>query len=203
MAMKRVVVYGGSGALGRAVVKKFAAEKWQVVNVDLVSNADASFEILVDDSLTWKHTSDRVLAITRDELKGQKLDAVVNVAGGWAGGNAASPEFLASVDLMWKQSVHSSVIAAQLASAHMTDSGLLVLPGAAAAAQGGTSFMIGYGMAKAAVHHLVSSLAQPDSGLPTGARVVGVLPSVIDTPGNRAGMPDADFTSWTPPEAIA
>ena len=36
--------------------------------------------------------------------------------------------------------------------------------------------MIGYGLAKAGVHQLVNSLAQPDSGLPAGATVLAILP---------------------------
>lgn len=43
--------------------------------------------------------------------------------------------------------------------------------------------MIGYGMAKAAVHQLTKSLAEPDSGLPEGASAVAILP--YDTPGSR------------------
>jgi dihydropteridine reductase len=52
---------------------------------------------------------------------------------------------------------------------------LLTLTGALAA-QEGTPGMIGYGIAKAAVHQLVKSLAAPDSGLPNGAVVTAILP---------------------------
>jgi NAD(P)-dependent dehydrogenase (short-subunit alcohol dehydrogenase family) len=34
-------------------------------------------------------------------------------------------------------------------------------------------------------------------------RVNAVLPSIIDTPANRASMPDADFTRWVTPDALA
>eukprot|EP01064_Diplonema_japonicum_P022884 TRINITY_DN3313_c0_g1_i1.p1 TRINITY_DN3313_c0_g1~~TRINITY_DN3313_c0_g1_i1.p1 ORF type:complete len:251 (+),score=80.26 TRINITY_DN3313_c0_g1_i1:53-754(+) len=202
MAMKNVVVYGGSGALGREVVKRFTAEKWNVVNVDLVWSGTAEKEVVVMNG-AWKDMESDVLSGVARALGGAKLDAVVNVAGGWAGGNIASSEMVDSAELMWKQSVCSSVIAGQIAAQHMGSKGLLVLPGAAAAAEGGTSFMIGYGMAKAAVHHLIQSLAQSDSGLVPNTTVVGVLPTTIDTPMNRSGMPDADFTSWTPCDAIA
>ncbi len=60
---------------------------------------------------------------------------------------------------MWKQSVWSSAISASLASAHLAEGGLLVLPGARPAA-GGTPGMIGYGMAKAAVHQVGWGLPQ-------------------------------------------
>ena len=43
-----------------------------------------------------------------------KLDAIFNVAGGWAGGNAATAQFLSNSNLMWNQSVCSSLITASL-----------------------------------------------------------------------------------------
>ena len=58
--------------------------------------------------------------------------------------------------------------------------------------------MIGYGMAKAAVHHLVQSLACPKSGLPPDSNVVAIVPSMIDTPANRKGASaDVDTSDWT------
>ena len=71
---------------------------------------------------------------------------------------------------MWKQSVWSSTISAKLANKHLKTGGVLVLPGAEPALQG-TPGMIGYGMAKAAVHQLTKSLAAPKSGLPENSQV--------------------------------
>eukprot|EP01061_Rhynchopus_euleeides_P038450 TRINITY_DN65988_c0_g1_i1.p1 TRINITY_DN65988_c0_g1~~TRINITY_DN65988_c0_g1_i1.p1 ORF type:complete len:250 (+),score=101.34 TRINITY_DN65988_c0_g1_i1:45-752(+) len=199
---QRVVVYGGSGALGRVVVDKFVSQNWSTISVDLVPNAKASQQVLVDPKFSWTEASEHVLQSLEKELGSGKVDAVVNVAGGWAGGNIAANDIVQSSELMWKQSVQSSIISGQIASRHMRESGLVVLTGAAPA-KDGTSFMIGYGMAKAAVHQLVKSLAQEDSGLPAGTSTVAILPNTIDTPGNRAGMPDADFSSWTPCETFA
>jgi NAD(P)-dependent dehydrogenase (short-subunit alcohol dehydrogenase family) len=54
------------------------------------------------------------------------------------------------------------------------------------------SGMMGYGMAKAAVHQLVKSLASPDkSGLPDKTFTAALLPVTLDTPNNRKWMPDA------------
>lgn len=78
----------------------------------------------------------------------------------------------------------------------------MVLTGAKAAL-GGTSFMIGYGMAKAAVHQLTQSLAQKNSGMPANSHAVCILPVTLDTPGNRQGMPNADFSSWTPCDTVS
>lgn len=63
--------------------------------------------------------------------------------------------------------------------------------------------MIGYGMAKSAVHHLVSSLAQEKSGLPANSSVLAILPITLDTPMNRKFMPNANFNEWTPLTFVA
>ena len=63
--------------------------------------------------------------------------------------------------------------------------------------------MLAYGACKAATHFIVKSLAQPGSGLPEGTFVCGLLPVTLDTPQNRAGMPDADTSTWTPLEEVA
>ena len=134
-------------------------------------------------------------------LNGAKLDAIICVAGGWAGGNALK-DLAKSADMMWKQSVWSSAISATLGANHLKNGGVLVLTGANPALNG-TPGMIGYGMAKAAVHQLTKSLAEPDSGLPDKSLVVSILPVTLDTPMNRKWMPNADFSTWTPLEFLA
>lgn len=64
-------------------------------------------------------------------MHGSSLDAIFCVAGGWAGGNAASGEMIKNADLMWKQSVWSSAISARIAATHLKEGGLLQLTGAA------------------------------------------------------------------------
>lgn len=91
----------------------------------------------------------------------------------------------------------SSAITAKLANKHLKPGGCLVLTGASAAL-GATPGMIGYGLAKAAVHHLTKSLAEPKSGLPEGCQAFAILPTTLDTPMNRKWMPKADTTTWTP-----
>lgn len=130
-------------------------------------------------------------------LGDNRLDAILCVAGGWAGGNAASAEFIKNADLMWKQSVWSSTISARLGSKFLKEGGLIQLTGAAAALDG-TAGMIGYGLAKAAVHQLTKSLADPKTaGLPDGTAVLAILPITLDTPMNRKWMSKADFSTWT------
>jgi NAD(P)-dependent dehydrogenase (short-subunit alcohol dehydrogenase family) len=57
-----------------------------------------------------------------------------------------------------------------------------------------------YAASKAGVHRLTEALAEEYKGRVT---VNAVLPSIIDTPTNRADMPDADFSAWVRPEELA
>lgn len=198
----RVLVYGGKGALGSVVVSHFKARNWWVASLDLFANEDAHANVVLSNTESWTQQGGEVEEKVAELLKEDKVDAVVCVAGGWAGGNAAAKNLVQSCDLMWKQSVWTSVMAAQIASKFMNDGGLLVLTGAKAALEG-TPGMLGYGLAKAAVHQLIHSLSCPKSGLPSNSTVVGILPITLDTPANRKAMPNADFSQWTPLEFVA
>eukprot|EP00795_Rhopilema_esculentum_P012553 gene12553-3246_t len=202
MATSRILIYGGKGALGANCVSFFKSKNWWVLSVDLAPNEDADANVVVTELVDWVKQSEMVHQRVDELMAGNKLDALFCVAGGWAGGNAKSKSFLKSADLMWKQSVWTSSISASIAAHHLKEGGVLTLPGAKPAT-GGTSGMIGYGMAKAAIHQLTKSLADESSGLPAGTVVATILPITLDTPMNRKGMPNADFSSWTPLEYIS
>lgn len=99
-------------------------------------------------------------------------------------------------------SIHLQTISAAIGANYLKPGGLLALTGANPALKG-TPGMMGYGLAKAAVHQLTKSLAGKDSGLPENSLVVAILPITLDTPMNRKWMPNGDFSSWTPLEFIA
>ncbi|XP_022192770.1 dihydropteridine reductase [Nilaparvata lugens] len=201
-SLGRVLIYGGKGALGAACVKHFKTQNWWVGCIDMKENEQADANIVVQVEDDWLQQESKVLSQLQSVLTGDKVDAVICVAGGWAGGNAASKEFVKNSDMMWKQSVWSSVIAASIASNYLKEGGLVSLPGAKPAL-GPTPGMIGYGMAKAAVHQLTKSLAGENSGLPANSLSVAILPVTLDTPMNRKWMPDADKSTWTPLEFVA
>jgi dihydropteridine reductase len=220
--VQRILVYGGNGALGDSLVNYFKSksyvsinncillllmneffsiikiQKW-IVSVDIKQNSNATENILVNTTHTLLEQEANIEEKLKSLLDDNKLDAILNVAGGWAGGNAAATQFLSNADLMWKQSVWSSLIASSLASKYLKEDGMMSLPGAAPALNSApTPGMIGYGMAKAAVHQLTKSLANPKGGLPANAFVFALAPITLDTPMNRKWMPDADHSTWTP-----
>lgn len=202
MSLQRVLVYGGCGALGSSCVQFFKNKSWWVGSIDTKQNDEADKSFIVNVADPWLQQEESICSAVSSALGSEKLDAIICVAGGWAGGSAASEDFIKNADLMWKQSVWSSCIAATLSNKFLKEGGFLTLTGANAALKG-TPGMIGYGMAKAAVHHLTKSLACENSGLPAKAQVVSILPITLDTPMNRKWMPKADTSTWTPREYIA
>uniref|UniRef100_A0A9L0RIL5 Dihydropteridine reductase n=1 Tax=Equus caballus TaxID=9796 RepID=A0A9L0RIL5_HORSE len=181
---RRVLVYGGRGALGSRCVHAFRACNWWVASIDIGENEEASASVVVKMTDSFTEQADQVAAEVGKLLGEEKVDAIVCVAGGWAGGSAKSKSLFKNCDLMWKQSVWTSTISSYLAALE------------------GTPGMMGYGMAKSAVHQLCQSLASKNSGMPSGSTAVAVLPVTLDTPVNRKSMPDADFRSWTPLEFL-
>lgn len=154
--------------------------------------------ILLDPNDSPVNQEQQVLAVLAAK---PEVDAVICVAGGWCGGSASSSNFIPGALSMLSQSLHSSLLAARVASVKKAP--LLVLTGAAAALQA-TPAMIGYGVAKSAVHALTKSLAAKGSGLVEGGVVVALLPVMLDTQANRKSMPNADWSStWTPLPDVA
>lgn len=193
---KKLLVVGGAGALGRGVVSHFARASWSVTSLDFFENADAHHNVLLAESHPLKQAGQ-----TLDEISSRcgKLNTVVCAAGGWAGGSIRDANSLVNLGEMHAKNLESAFLATYLASHLLIPGGLLVLTGATAALQA-TPSMVSYGASKAATHHLVASAV---SELPDGSSVLGVLPTTIDTPMNRKFMADADYSSWTKPEAIA
>merc|ERR1711976_215462 len=202
MATNRAIIYGGKGGLGTVIVSHFKSKGWWICSVDIRGNEEADVNVLVNPDDDWTTQVTKVCEAVASKLAENKVDAVINMAGGWAGGSANSPDFIKNADLMWKQSVWSSTISAALAAKHLKTGGCLVLPGAKPALEG-TAGMMGYGMAKAAVHQLTKSLGDKKSGLPENSVVLALLPITLDTPMNRKWMPKADTTTWTSLEFVA
>lgn len=167
----------------------------------MTENEQADANILVSRDANWAEQETAVIAQVETILNGEQLDAVICVAGGWAGGNAKK-DLAKNADMMWKQSVWTSTISATIGANYLKAGGMLALTGANPALKG-TPGMIGYGMSKAAVHQLTKSLAGKDSGMPENSLVVAILPITLDTPMNRKWMPKGDVSSWTSLEFVA
>ena len=103
---------------------------------------------------------------------------------------------------MFALNLSTALHASRAALPHLkaSDAGRIVNVGSAAALKAGAG-MGAYGASKAAVHALTQSLAEELKT--TAVNVNAVLPSIIDTPANRADMRDADPAQWVAPADLA
>ena len=188
------MVVGSCGQLGRVISDRFEASSWDVLKFDASASEG---HVQLPPEMHWVEQAEYA-SQHAGERNPDGVDAVIVTAGGWAGGGIGSSEGLRSLDQMWSACGQSAAIAGHLACHHLKPGGLVVFTGASAAVSGsGTVGMVGYGMAKAATHHLVQNMAASDE-LPAGSTVCAILPATIDTPMNRQFMPDADHSTWAP-----
>jgi len=88
----KVIVYGGRGGLGLVVVDAFKAAGYWVLSVDLAANSSADANVQVSLADGWVEQEASVCQGVDSTLRGAKVVAVINVAGGWAGGNSGDQE---------------------------------------------------------------------------------------------------------------
>ncbi|MBM3488682.1 MAG: SDR family oxidoreductase, partial [Alphaproteobacteria bacterium] len=141
-------------------------------------------------------------AVARAEGAGGRLDIVVNTVGGFRGGRNVADEDLATWDQLFAINLRTALnmVRAALPGMIGRGGGRIVNIGAGAALAG-IGGLAAYGAAKSAVMRLTESLGAETRG--TGVTVNAVVPSIIDTPENRAAMPEADVRTWVSPAAIA
>ena len=202
-----VVVTGGTGALGRANVRAFLDQGDRVVVPWIV-----------------KAERDEVADLWRAELSGDRLElieadvteesgaaavyrvapdaeALVNGVGGFEGGSPLHETDAGALDRMYRLNVRSAAIMSRAFIPEMLGrgSGSIVNVSSRAAFEHPPG-LSAYSAAKAAVAVLTQTL---QCEVNAGIRVNAVVPATIDTPANRRAMPDADPSTWTPPEQIA
>ena len=194
--MKKVLIVGGNGQLGKAMVTCFNSD-YQTFSLDLSVNPTSTHNLLLDQN--WLQDSEEYLSSVNSSLSEHQLDSIVCVAGGWAGGNITSPSLMSDMQSQFNINTMSSVLAGQLAARHLKPNGLLVLTGAALPFLEPTPDMLAYSLSKAATHSLAANLA---STL-LNTTVVTLLPGVIDTESNRINMSEADKSSWVTTNSLS
>lgn len=194
LASRRVLVTGGLGALGRAVGRLLAERGARVVLLDLASAqaVDGMAGVLGGVDLGDEAATDRAVAEAARLMGG--VDALVNIAGGfrWEKLDGGS---LATWDAMYQMNLRSAVAASRAALPRLraASPAAIVNVGALAAVKAGVG-MAAYAASKAGVARLTEALAEELKD--EAVRVNAVLPSILDTPANRADMPDADPSRW-------
>jgi NAD(P)-dependent dehydrogenase (short-subunit alcohol dehydrogenase family) len=195
-----VLVAGGTGHLGVAVVRELVASGYEVAATCIVEAererlASEPVELIEADLFDPAAADAAVAAVS-------ELEAAVNLVGGFADGplvHETDPDQFAR---LMRLNVTPAFLVARAAVPRLLERGggafvgvsartaLRPYPGAAA-----------YSTSKAAVLALIQALDVEYRR--EGIRCNAILPSVIDTPANREAMPDADHSKWVAPEQIA
>ncbi len=184
--MRTILITGASGGLGGAVVAAFRAAGDRVVEA-----SHPAFDLT--------RPEEAARAVT---AAGPDLAALIHLVGGYAGGTLVAE----TSDDVWRRMQTLNLDAAFYATRAAVPGlsarpgGRIVLIGARPAVEP-VAGLAAYAVAKAGVVALARTLALELA--PRQATCNVVLPSVIDTPANRAAMPQADFSRWVQPAALA
>jgi NAD(P)-dependent dehydrogenase (short-subunit alcohol dehydrogenase family) len=198
---KVIVVTGASGALGSVVAATALARGARVASVDhAASQVAATSERIELGGVDLTDAAKAKEAIDAAASHFGKLDALINIAGGFAFEAIAEGD-PKTWQRMYALNVLTALNASRSAIPHLakSSSGRIVNVGAMGALQAGSG-MGPYAASKAGVHRLTEALAAEWKGKIT---VNAVLPSTIDTAANRASMPTADFGKWVTPVELA
>jgi len=206
---KVVVITGAAGNLGQAVAEAFARAGARRALVDrsadrlvrIYPQADPARTLLINnvdlaDFQQAQQLVEKVLGHFR------LIDVLVNAVGGFAGGRRVHEDDPAIWESMFKINLHTTLNACRAVTPELLRNGRgRIVNVAARAALTGVPTLGAYCASKSAVIRLTESLAGElkDHGITVNC----VLPGTIDTPQNRKDMPQADFSKWVAPTAIA
>lgn len=206
---RTILVTGASGHLGRAVVQHFADRGAQLALLDLAASdwslADPKglpaerWLALPADLLNREQTAQAVDKVLQ---RFGRIDALINLAGGFAMGEPVHATSDETWDLLFNLNTRTLLNAVRATVPHLLAqrSGKIVNIGAASAQQG-LGQMGAYCASKSAVIRITESMAAELRE--QGINVNCVLPTILDTPANRAAMPEADPTRWVAPADLA
>ena len=194
-----ILITGANGGLGSAVVEAFLGTGATVYGADLAwkhqPHSNPRFHP-IEANLLEAAECDRVAKLAAP------VDALLHLLGGFGGGQPVAETPDETWDKMLGLNLRSAytIFRAVLPGMLKAGKGRIVAVGARAAIEPIANFAA-YSVSKAALVALVKTVALEvkDSGITANA----VLPSVIDTPANRAAMPADDASKWVTPESIA
>jgi len=200
------IVTGGTGGLGTAVVERLLAGGWRVVvpwilEAELGRLAPRPGLELVHADLFDAAAVSEVAALASSSGEAP-LRGLVNLVGGFAADGRVHETPLEDFERQFRLNLHATYLMTSAALVHMlaAGGGSIVCVGTRAALHPFPG-AAGYIASKAAVIAFAQAVAVEYRK--DGVRCNTILPSVIDTPANRASMPNADFSKWVPPAEIA
>ncbi len=200
---KVVLITGAKGGLGSNVTQAFLDAGATVVGVSR-SIAASDFPYPGFIAMPAELSSGDAARELADKVVAghQRIDALIHLVGGFAGGKSVADTDDATVDRMFDLNFKSALYIIRAVLPHMREqkSGRILAVGSRAAVEPAPAAGV-YAASKAALVSLVRTVARENSDLCISANIV--LPGTMDTPANRAADPSADFSKWVQPSQVA
>jgi NAD(P)-dependent dehydrogenase (short-subunit alcohol dehydrogenase family) len=204
MAGRVFAITGAFGVLGSAAAKAAAEAGARLALIDFAKDTPAGLpsgpDVLVLKGVDLTDANAAGAAVDEVVERFGGLDVLFNIAGGFSWEKHEGGDWQ-TWHRLFLMNVQTAANASRAAIPHLKRSaaGRIVNVGANGALKASLG-MGAYAASKAGVHSLTQALAEELKG--DGVTVNAVLPSIIDTPTNRADMPKADFASWVRPEEL-
>jgi NAD(P)-dependent dehydrogenase (short-subunit alcohol dehydrogenase family) len=203
-----VLVTGGTGALGRAITKAFVESNATVVSsyvndreIEQVKTEinSATLQLIKADITKEKEVDGLVSNIVG---KHGRIDVLVNVVGGYVGGKRVSELDEKEWDFMMTMNLKSAFLISKHVVSQMISSkyGKIIHVSSRTGLRS-EGYDSAYAASKSGLIRLVESLSEETKI--SNINVNCIMPSIIDTEGNRKAMPNADFNKWVKPEDLA
>ena len=204
--MKTAIITGASGNLGQAVLKKFLDENYYVAGTIIPNDPvvidikNRNFETVIVDLMNEDASQKFVDSIA---AKHDNIDAAILTVGGFAMGKIADTK-TSDIAKQYKLNFETTYNIARPVFKQMMKQGsgrIFLIGSRPGSAMSDSKGMAAYGLAKSLIFRLAELMNDEAKGHNVVTSVI--IPSTIDTAQNRQGMPDADFSKWVRPEAIA
>jgi NAD(P)-dependent dehydrogenase (short-subunit alcohol dehydrogenase family) len=198
-----VLITGAKGGLGNFVTTAFLDAGDTVVGSSKsIQNSDFTSPrfLAVSADLTDEASVRQLVGSTIQRF--QRIDALIHVMGGFAGGQPIHETSDATWDLMMNQNVRAAFYILRSVLPHMRKAGrgrIVAIAGRAAVEPAAN--ISAYSASKAALVSLVRTAALENKEL--GITANAILPGTMNTEANRKSDPHADASRWVPPKAVA
>lgn len=204
---KTVIITGGSGNLGQAVIKKFLDHKYKIIasainNTELEKLPDTdSLSAYIADISDEKQAGEFIYA---GLIGTNKLQAAIMLVGGFAMGGIEETG-KEQLNSMYSLNFETAYFTARPIFSYFkkqNSGGHIILIGARPALDPKVGKdVMSYALSKSQIFSLAEMLNE--AGNPHNISASVIVPSIIDTPPNRNAMPDANFDDWVKPSVIA
>lgn len=198
-----VLITGAKGGLGTFVTQTFLDRDAMVIGASRsIAKEDFRSERFTPLSVDFTQATAVQTAIDTIIQRFDRLDILVHVFGGFAGGKAVAE----TDDATWRQMLDLNLTAAfyllraTIPHLRRCANGRIVVIGSLAATEPHAR-LGAYVTSKTALATLVRTVAleNKDAGLTANL----ILPGTMDTPANRKAMPGSDFSKWLDPQKVA